>query len=88
MRKKFIAQIDKDKCTECGKCKKCSKINHPKRCSGCEKCIAVCPVNAISLVERTENDEIKAPKSLEHKIEALIIIVGFSTIIMLYNSVF
>ena len=70
MRKKIIAQIDKDKCTECG------------------KCIAVCPVNAISLVEHTDSDKVKAIKILEHKIEALIIIVGFSTIIMLYNSVF
>ena len=59
-KRKFIVQVDKDKCTGCGSCfKKCFKIDHPKRCSGCGKCISVCSVNAISLVERTDNDKRK-----------------------------
>jgi MinD superfamily P-loop ATPase containing an inserted ferredoxin domain len=65
-RRRFVAQIDKDKCTECGKCKRCSKINNSKRCSGCGKCLTVCPVGAISLVERAKEDKISSNKFLKY----------------------
>ena len=88
-RKKFVVQIDKDRCIECGKCKKiCSKITHPKLCSGCGKCIKVCPVNAITLVERTNNKNNKTYKTMKtrifgHIVLVLLAVTGFSIVTML-----
>ena len=89
---KLVAQIDKDKCIKCGKCKKCSKINNPKLCSGCGKCLNVCPVNAITLIERNNKTRKaiinKSYKTMRkrgflHVIMALLAIAAFSAITML-----
>ena len=86
-RKKLVVQIDKNKCIECGKCKKaCSKINHPKLCSGCGKCLKVCSVDAMTLVERTNNNKThKTMKSriFRHVVLVLLAAAGFSFIMML-----
>ena len=88
-KRRFIIQIDKDKCTKCGKCtntKICSKINHPKLCSGCGKCVAICPVSAITLIEKTNNnktEKIMKKKVFGHAFMVLLAIVGFSAIVML-----
>ena len=89
MGKRFVIQIDKDKCTECGKCRKiCSKVTRPKLCSGCGKCLKVCPVGAMTLVERTNNNNNKTHKTMKGRIFGHIVLVllaaaGFSAILML-----
>ena len=56
-KKKFIIQIDKHKCIACGKCTKiCSKVKHSKLCGGCRKCVLACAVDAITLIERADNN--------------------------------
>ena len=86
-RKRLVIQIDKDKCIECGKCKKiCSKVNHLNLCSGCGKCLKVCPANAITLVERTKNNNTQKTmktRILRHIFVFLLAIAGFSAIMML-----
>ncbi len=55
-----LAVIDKTKCTECGLCKKRCKFDaitsdlniETISCEGCNVCVAVCPVQAISLIDR------------------------------------
>ena len=94
-RKRLVVQIDKEKCIECEKCKKvCSKVTHPKLCSGCGRCISVCPVNAISLVERTKktnnNKTYKTMKTTHFGfiLMLLLAISGFSAIVMLlWNAI-
>ena len=92
---KRIIQIDKDKCVECGKCEEiCSKVKLPKLCSGCGKCVKVCPFEAITLVERNNDD--KTYKTINNKIQktmkkkglthvfiVLVVIAGFGTAVML-----
>ena len=93
MRRRFVIQIDKDKCIKCGKCKKaCSKVNHPKLCSGCGKCLKVCLVGAMTLVERTNNKNNKIHKTMKtrifgHIVMMLLAVAGFSVIVMfLWNA--
>ena len=88
-RKRFIIQIDKEKCTGCRACeKKCSKVTRPALCSGCGKCLGVCPSNAISLIERTNNNKTRKKmktkaKGFGHMIMVLAAIAGFGAIVML-----
>ena len=86
-RKRFVIQIDKDKCTSCGKCTKiCSKVKHPKRCTGCGKCVLACAVDAITLIERTDNNTNNIiHKEMRKKI--LKFIVGFIVAAVAFSAV-
>lgn len=59
----FIAQMNKELCTECSTCverchfgaiqeKDLEIFYDPKKCFGCGLCISTCPGNAIELIER------------------------------------
>ena len=90
-RRRFVVQIDSEKCTKCGECtKKCSKINHPRLCSGCGKCIKVCPSEAITLAERTDNNKTYTTmiaKGFGFTLLFLAAIAGFSVVTMfLWNA--
>ena len=91
-RQRLVIQIDKDLCVECGKCKTaCSKVNHPKLCSGCGKCLKICPAGAMTLTERTNNNnntyKTMKMRILGHIALVLLAAAGFSAIMMfLWNA--
>ena len=88
-KRRFAIQIDKEKCTGCGVCEEmCSKVTRPKLCSGCGKCVGVCPSNAISLVERINNNKNHKKmktrtKGFGHVILFLLAVAGFAAATML-----
>ena len=92
-KRRFTIQIDKEKCTGCGVCKEmCSKVTHPKLCSGCGKCVGVCPSNAISLVEKVNNNKTHKKmktkrKGFGHVILFLLAVAGFGVATMLLWNV-
>ena len=74
---KYFAKIDKDLCTGCKHCGRhvCFAITHdeangnkatanPDLCSGCGLCVAICPVDAATLVQREKPKKLDLAKGI------------------------